>query len=103
MSEKLPEPLCDKHISKMSCEALPFAVSPVYVCGVQDCRRHYGRRLGYFYPLKPPLHIDPIDRCLKDCPEKGQEHSYMAITYRKDGSGWYCFDCRRDYGAHSSK
>jgi hypothetical protein len=56
-------------------------------------------RFGYFYPPKPPLNIDPTDRCRKECPEKGQAHSYMAITDRESGSVcyWYCFDCSRDY------
>ena len=102
-----PVPLCDKHLTQMWPEKLSFPVSAIYGCAVQDCRRYYGPRLGYFYlfPQTPEAtsHIDAANRCMKVCPQKAQEHAYMAITRRVESYGWYCYNCCMVYEPYSSK
>jgi hypothetical protein len=80
----------------------------VYECGSLDCRRYYSPGSGYFCALPQMMdastEIDPSNRGRKACPEKGEEHRFMAIVGRKSPKAgdtypfcFYCYDCKREF------
>jgi hypothetical protein len=98
-------PLCDRHHLRMQPEQSSFLRPSIFKCPVQDCRRYYGRRYGYFdlMPAVAPSEeqIDPANRSMKVC-TKRQTHSFMAITRPKNTAPgaknlwcWHCYECNK--------
>jgi hypothetical protein len=95
---QMPILVCDQCSTRLWPTVSPFAVSPVYCCGNLSCRRHFGFRFGYFnVASNPPLNIDPAGRNGASCPEKREEHLYMALVRRGHGISRYCFDCQKHF------
>jgi len=102
-----PVPLGDEPMSRMYPEELRTLLV-TYKCGSLDCQRYYTPGSGYFYTLPREMdvstEIDSKKRSMKACPEKREEHSFMAIVGRrspKDGDTYpwclYCYDCKREF------
>jgi len=100
-------PLCDEHKTPMYPEEL-LTHSVVYECRSLNCRRYFSPGGGYFCALPQVLaastEVDSKEQSALVCPEKGEEHSFMAVVSRRvpnegDTHPWcfYCYDCKREF------
>jgi hypothetical protein len=102
-----PVARCDIDMSSMYPEELR-TLAVAYQCGSLDCRRYYTPGSGYFYTLPCEMtvstEIDSKNRSMRACPERFEEHSYLAIAARKspkegDTYPWcfYCYECKKEF------